>query len=89
MTTGGQSGNWIQVSFPARLDKAKVARDSGEQTARQRPLVVNILAALAGLGLGITIALGISAESAGSVTAPPHVGGQKTLHSPPARGEYA
>ena len=38
--------------------------------ARQRPLVVDILAGLAGLGLGITIALGITAESAGSVSAP-------------------
>jgi predicted ferric reductase len=32
--------------------------------------VVHILAALAGLGLGITVALGISAESAGSLSAP-------------------
>jgi predicted ferric reductase len=38
--------------------------------APQRPLVVDILAALAGLGLGITIALGITAESAGSLSAP-------------------
>ena len=38
--------------------------------ARQRPLVVDILAGLAGLGLGVTIALGITAESAGSVGAP-------------------
>ena len=40
------------------------------QPRRQRPVVVDILAALAGLGLGITIALGISAESAGSLSAP-------------------
>jgi predicted ferric reductase len=33
-------------------------------------LIVNVLAALAGLGLGITVALGISAESAGSLGAP-------------------
>jgi predicted ferric reductase len=38
--------------------------------APQRPLIVDILAALAGLGLGITIALGITAESAGSLSAP-------------------
>jgi predicted ferric reductase len=37
---------------------------------RQRPLIVDILAGLAGLGLGITIALGITAESAGSLSAP-------------------
>ena len=45
-------------------------RHRRRQPARPRPLVVNILAALAGLGLGITIALGISAESAGSLSAP-------------------
>ena len=38
--------------------------------ARPRPLVVDALAGLAGLGLGITLALGISAESAGSLRAP-------------------
>jgi ferredoxin-NADP reductase/DMSO/TMAO reductase YedYZ heme-binding membrane subunit len=35
-----------------------------------RPTVVAVLAALAGLGLGITLALGVSAESAGSLSAP-------------------
>jgi ferredoxin-NADP reductase/DMSO/TMAO reductase YedYZ heme-binding membrane subunit len=35
-----------------------------------RPIVVAILAALAGVGLGITLALGISAESIGSLRAP-------------------
>jgi ferredoxin-NADP reductase/DMSO/TMAO reductase YedYZ heme-binding membrane subunit len=35
-----------------------------------RPLIVSILAALAGLGLGITLALGITAESAGLLRAP-------------------
>jgi ferredoxin-NADP reductase/DMSO/TMAO reductase YedYZ heme-binding membrane subunit len=38
--------------------------------ARRRPLIADILAALAGLGLGITIALGITAESAGSLSGP-------------------
>src|SRR4051794_18202350 len=38
--------------------------------ARQRHGFVDLLAALAGLGLGITIALGITAESAGSLSAP-------------------
>jgi predicted ferric reductase len=37
---------------------------------RPRPVVVDVLAALGGLGLGITVALGISAESAGSLAAP-------------------
>ena len=40
------------------------------QPARPRPLVVSTLAALAGLGLGITIALGITSECAGSLGAP-------------------
>jgi ferredoxin-NADP reductase/DMSO/TMAO reductase YedYZ heme-binding membrane subunit len=35
-----------------------------------RPKVVDALAALAGIGLGVTLALGISAESAGSLQAP-------------------
>jgi ferredoxin-NADP reductase/DMSO/TMAO reductase YedYZ heme-binding membrane subunit len=37
--------------------------------ARQRPVVVDVLAGLAGLGLGVTIALGIEAESSGSLSA--------------------
>jgi ferredoxin-NADP reductase/DMSO/TMAO reductase YedYZ heme-binding membrane subunit len=36
---------------------------------RARPVVVDALAGLAGLGLGITLALGVSAESAGSLRA--------------------
>jgi ferredoxin-NADP reductase len=35
-----------------------------------RPIVVGVLAALAGLGLGVTLALGISAESLGALRAP-------------------
>jgi predicted ferric reductase len=35
-----------------------------------RPMVVNVMATLAGLGLGVTLALGVSAESAGSLRAP-------------------
>jgi predicted ferric reductase len=38
--------------------------------ARRRPVVVDILAAAAGIGLGVTIGLGVSAESAGSLAAP-------------------
>src|SRR3954468_2800674 len=37
--------------------------------ARGRPVVVDVLAALAGLGLGATLALGIAAESSGSLRA--------------------
>src|SRR3954470_9225229 len=38
--------------------------------ARQRPVVVDVLAAAAGIGLGLTIGLAVSAESAGSLSAP-------------------
>jgi predicted ferric reductase len=38
--------------------------------ARRRPLVVDVLAAAAGIGLGVTIGLAVSAESAGSLAAP-------------------
>jgi predicted ferric reductase len=39
--------------------------------ARGRPIVVDALAALAGLGLGVTIALGISAQSVTSIASVP------------------
>jgi ferredoxin-NADP reductase/DMSO/TMAO reductase YedYZ heme-binding membrane subunit len=38
--------------------------------ARRRPVVVDVLAAAAGIGLGITIGLEVTAESAGSLSAP-------------------
>jgi hypothetical protein len=38
--------------------------------ARRRPLVVSVLSGLAGLGLGVTIALGVTSESVGSLSAP-------------------
>jgi predicted ferric reductase len=61
------------VSAPAAQVERSVSRARSSRRsrpARQRPLIVDILAALAGLGLGITIALGITAESAGSLSAP-------------------
>lgn len=54
------------VGVPRVLSAAPRRREP----ARRRPLVVSVLAALAGLGLGITIALGITSESAGSLSAP-------------------
>jgi predicted ferric reductase len=38
--------------------------------ARQRPLVVDVLAAAAGIGLGITVGLAVANESSGSLSAP-------------------
>src|SRR3954462_12067720 len=36
---------------------------------RQRPVIVNVLAAAAGIGLGVTVGLAVTAESAGSLSA--------------------
>ncbi|MCW2967598.1 MAG: hypothetical protein JWM71_1370, partial [Solirubrobacteraceae bacterium] len=55
------------LSRPLRLARPVRRR---ARPARRRPLVVDVLTALAGLGLGITIALGITAESAGTLSAP-------------------
>jgi hypothetical protein len=52
---------------PAIRRRVRVMRR--RMPARQRPRVVDALGGLAGLGLGITLALGISAESAGSLRA--------------------
>ncbi len=51
---------------PARPSEPARTR---RRPARQRPLVVDVLAGLAGLGLGWTIALGVLAESSGSLSA--------------------
>jgi predicted ferric reductase len=60
------------MSSPAlrTANAVAIAQRAGRRPARQRPFVVDVLAALAGLGLGITIALAITAESAGSLSAP-------------------
>src|SRR4051794_1839949 len=57
---------WRDTPAPAR---ATVAPDR-RRPARQRPMVVNVLAAAAGIGLGVTIGLAVTAESAGSLGAP-------------------
>lgn len=59
---------------PLRTGASPAARPelpsrSRRRPARQRPLVVDALALFAGLGLGWTIALGILAESSGSLSA--------------------
>src|SRR4051794_28748509 len=58
---------WRHLPAPARPASDRDARR--RRPARGRPGVVNALTIAAGLGLGITIALGISAESAGSLSA--------------------
>lgn len=53
------------------IDASSAARPRSRRLpARGRPVVVDVLAGLAGLGFGITMALGVSAESAGSLQAP-------------------
>ena len=54
----------------AALGRLGVRRRVRRVPARQRPVVVDALAALAGLGLGVTLALGLSAETATSLQAP-------------------
>src|SRR3954466_415291 len=53
---------------PARA-RAAVAPDR-RRTARQRPAVADVLAAAAGIGLGVTIGLAVTGESSGSLSAP-------------------
>src|SRR3954471_9405086 len=53
---------------PARA-RAAVAPDR-RRPARQRPAVADVLAAAAGIGLGVTIGLAVTAESTGSLSAP-------------------
>jgi ferredoxin-NADP reductase/DMSO/TMAO reductase YedYZ heme-binding membrane subunit len=52
------------LSAPVRPARARL------RPPRRRPRVVDVLAAAAGIGLGITIGLAVTAESAGSLSAP-------------------
>src|SRR4051794_15208991 len=54
---------------PPRRASAR-ARPPRRRPARRRPLVVDLLGAAAGLGLGITIGLEVTAETSGSLSAP-------------------
>jgi predicted ferric reductase len=54
---------------PAAPAEAARPRLRRRRLAPRRPFVVDALAGLAGLGLGITLALGVTAESAGSLRA--------------------
>jgi ferredoxin-NADP reductase/DMSO/TMAO reductase YedYZ heme-binding membrane subunit len=63
------SPTYAAAAHPAAPGLTRVRRVRRRMPARPRPRVVDGLAALAGLGLGITLALGIAAESAGSLRA--------------------
>jgi predicted ferric reductase len=55
---------------PAARHASVVEGPPRRRAARQRPVVVHVLAAAAGIGLGVTIGLAVTAESAGSLGAP-------------------
>ena len=57
---------WVDRRPSAHAAAAAPAR---RRPARRRPVVVDLLAGLAGLGLGITLGLAVIAESAGSLQA--------------------
>jgi predicted ferric reductase len=59
---------WLDTPVPAARPAAR--RRPRVRPPRPRPVVVDVLAAAAGIGLGVTIGLAVSAESAGSLSAP-------------------
>src|SRR4051794_31315216 len=61
---GRSASLWHDHAAPVRRTARRL------RPVRPRPLVVDVLAALAGIGLGITIGLEVTAESAGSLAAP-------------------
>jgi len=61
--------NWTPEASAPAATPARRPRVRRRRLAPRRPFVVDSLAGLAGLGLGITLALGVTAESAGSLRA--------------------
>ena len=59
---------WQDAPSPARAPA--VPLPERRRPAPRRPVVVDVLAAAAGIGLGVTIGLAVTAESAGSLGAP-------------------
>lgn len=55
---------------PSRPAAPRLRARVGRRPARQRPVIVDLLAALAGLGLGVVLALGVADESASALGAP-------------------
>src|SRR4051794_2388226 len=67
LDTRARAGSLWRDAFPA---EGPVAEDRpGRRPARGRPVVVDLLAAAAGIGLGITVGLEVTAETAGSLSA--------------------
>src|SRR3954467_9274113 len=77
---GRAASRWLDPPATARPPARRPQRRGGPAPprpggrgalpARRRPVVVDVLAALAGIGLGVTIGLEVTAESAGSLAAP-------------------
>ncbi|WP_375399851.1 ferric reductase-like transmembrane domain-containing protein [uncultured Amnibacterium sp.] len=65
MTATGLAPDIVSSSIPQHTHRARSLPPRG------RPIIVDLLAALAGLGLGVTIALGISAQSMQSISSVP------------------
>ena len=63
------SSLWQDPPAPAPVDVPAARSADRLRPARQRPLIVDVLAGAAGLGLGITIGLAVTAESSGSLSA--------------------
>jgi predicted ferric reductase len=59
---------WSEPPTSAAAPRRRVSRGR-LRPPRQRPVVVDVLAAAAGIGLGITIGLAVTAESSGSLSA--------------------
>src|SRR4051812_9413666 len=64
---GRAASLWLAPPAPARPPARRPERRV--RPARRRPVVVDVLAALAGIGLGVTVGLEVTAESAGSLGA--------------------
>ncbi|MCW3002326.1 MAG: ferric reductase [Conexibacter sp.] len=78
MSTRRSANRWTQAPAPPMRRVAKPApagptvrlASRRRLPAKPRPRIVDVLAGLAGLGLGMVIALGVTAESSGSFSAP-------------------
>src|SRR4051794_2118633 len=68
--TGLDTSERLWRDQPARARTRPGHVPARRRPARRRPVVVDLLAAAAGIGLGITVGLEVTAESAGSLGAP-------------------
>src|SRR4051794_35978092 len=69
-TLGDVSSDLLWSDAPALPRPTVADMPPRRRPARRRPVVVDVLAAAGGIGLGVTIGLAVTAESAGSLSAP-------------------